>query len=289
VGLFQLRRRRKKSTPRKPRLSRKSSGGLSHVRPTPSREEVGPKWRIFHLRRWDPSPQGGVSLRVSLRWFVSGDQLATNSVPYIDASGKLSIYTLYRWTSYPAQIFASMVSTSYTRMMNLLLKRHSKNFRYVKGLRNACIKVALCYIITHNDYIIDRFLGMTRRKAKAPKRVVNDFAYRCVCNLDGDKRFVYSQAYLQANWLKFLVKRPSDKSRGSSGQGLGSHLKGLSKIWELDLENMIPVSFKETISFFETFRPSKRHRRQSSVQSLCRSETPSSGGAQESLKWFTFD
>jgi len=47
----------------------------------------------------------------------------------------------------------------------------------------------------------------------------------CVCELDDNKRFVYSQAYLQANWLKFQVFRPVDKSRNEVQ--IGTHLRNL--------------------------------------------------------------
>lgn len=263
MGLFQLRRRRKRPARRPKHSGHPESKGprtkfKSQVSPTVSEGPL--KWKVVRVRQEHPTRKSGVSFRTSFRWFVSSDLRTTNSVPYISSSGKLSIYNVYRWDSLPAQVFASVVSTSYTRMMNLLHKRHSKNFAYVKSLRNACIKVALCYVITHNDYVIDRFLGMTRRKARTPKKVVNNYAHRCVCNLDGDKRFVYSQAYTQANWLKFLVKRPSDKSRGCSGRGLGSHLKNLGGIWGLDLEAnlFMPVSFKESIRFLETYKPVER-------------------------------
>lgn len=289
MGLFQLRRRRKKPT-RRPKLSPQREPWTRIQKSTqvvPSVRECGPKWKTKIIRQSHPSPSGGVSFRSSMRWFVSRDQLVTNSVPYISKQCKISIYNTYRWRSYPAQTFATVASTLYRRIMNLLLKRHSNNLSYAKGLRNACIKVSLCYAITHHDYIIDRFLGMTRRKSRSPKKVVNGYVHRCVCNLDGDKRFVYSQAYTQANWLKFLVKRPSDKSRENSGRRIGSHLKSLGEIWNLDLvSNFQPVSFKETVSFLETFRPTVQHLCPAGDQLSLRSDPLPSEAYEESLDWF---
>jgi len=141
-------------------------------------------------------------------------------VPFVSKSGKLSANTLYLWRAYPEQVFLSMVSTVYSRILKILIKR----FKYVsRRLRDACIKVSTVYMINKDDFIIDRFLGMARKGT--PIKAISNFAHFCAIQLDDDKRFVYSQALTRADWLKFQVSRPGDKS--SKHMCHSSHLKSL--------------------------------------------------------------
>jgi hypothetical protein len=157
--------------------------------------------------------------RSSLSWF---DKRTSSrrfiAVPFVSKSGKFSIHTLMIWKAYPEQVLFSVISTIYRRLLCILLKRFG---RLPRSLVNNCFKAAVYYSINKNDWFIDRFLGISRKMI--PKKKAVNFVHYCVSNLDGDKRFVYSQAYQQANWLKFQVFRPSDKSREQSV--FGSHLR----------------------------------------------------------------
>jgi hypothetical protein len=83
------------------------------------------------------------------------------------------------------------------------------------------MKISITYTITKDNWIIDRFLAIQKNNVKA----ANHFAHFCVFHLDEDKRFVYSQAWQQAHWLKFQAFGPSDKS--SKRVSEGTHLRNL--------------------------------------------------------------
>jgi len=173
-----------------------------------------------------PSPAlvPGMEFRSSVSWFdTSSSQRAYRATPFVSKSGKFSLNTLCIWKCYPQQQIFSLVSTVYSRLRAILIKRFKKELG--KRLLNCAFKIAIVYVLTRDNRAIDRFLGMTRRKARTPIKVVEALCTSCVYALSENKRFVYSQAYFQANWLKFQVFRPSDKL--SKDFSPGTHLSNL--------------------------------------------------------------
>jgi len=169
----------------------------------------------------NPVVRPGMHFRTSLSWFDTAfSKKKTRSVPFISKSGKFSAHQLMVWKCYPEQLLFSLVSTINSRLTRILSKRFD---RVNRRLLNTAFKTSIVYAITHDDWVIDRFIGMAR-KGTPIKRIENQTHF-CVCALDENKRFVYSQAYFQANWLKFQVFRPSDKS--GNAVTLGSHLTKL--------------------------------------------------------------
>jgi len=158
-----------------------------------------------------------MEFRSSLRWRTDSTSVRKcYQVPFVSKSGKLSANTLYFWKAYPEQVFMSVVSTIYQRLLKIQLKRH----KFVgRGLRDCLIKAATIYYINKDDWFLDRLLGITKSE---PLKRIRNFVHYFVCELDDNKRFVYSQALHQANWLKFQVFRPADKS--SKSCSLGTHL-----------------------------------------------------------------
>jgi len=160
--------------------------------------------------------------RSSVGWFeTSSSQKKFRAVPFVSKSGKFSIHTLYVWKCYPEQLIFSLVSTVYFRLLRILRKRFGLGLH--RRLMNCAFKVATMYSVSRHNWIIDRFLGMSRKGTSI--RAIENHVHYCICELDENKRFVYSQAYFQANWLKFQVFRPRDKSR--DGAYIGSHLRNL--------------------------------------------------------------
>jgi len=92
------------------------------------------------------------------------------------------------------------------------------------------------------------------RKSTPKKHVIN-FTHYCVSALDENKRFVYGQAYLQANWLKFLVFRPSDKSIEMCD--IGYHLRNNFLDDLLFTYDINSNPFKKCINFWKVEEISK--------------------------------
>jgi hypothetical protein len=183
----------------------------------------------------------GMQYRTSTRWFDSGSSVRkTHHIPYVSISGKFSIHTLYIWKAFPEQVLFSMISTVYSRLLRISLKR---NIKLTRRHRNDLVKVATVYTITKDDWVIDRFLGICKESVKK----ATGFVHFCVFNLDDDKRFVYSQAWQHAHWLKFQAYGPSDKS--SKRINGGTHLRNFCEA--SDLYMWKTVSFKELVNFWE--------------------------------------
>jgi hypothetical protein len=193
----------------------------------------------------------GMEFRTSLGWFdASCSRKKFQSIPFISFSGKFSIHTLGVWKAYPQQVIFSLISTVYFRLLRILRKRFG--FRLGRRIMNAAFKIAVVYTITRDNWIIDRFLGMARKGT--PIKVVENHIHFCVSELDENKRFVYSQAYYQANWLKFQVFRPRDKS--SDKVEIGSHLRnlGYSSPSQLNDDVLISEAFLRSSDLWEVTR-----------------------------------
>jgi len=209
---------------------------------------LGAPFFPLYVRDLNPHPAKwpGMEFRSSTRWFSeTSSKREVFQVPFVSKSGKFSASTLYFWRAYPEQVFMSVLSTVYQRILKIMLKRFSHvNRRY----RDACIKVSAVYMILKNDYIIDRFLGMAR--PGTPIKVVSNFAHYCAIQLDEDERFVYSQALHRANWLKFQAHGPGDKS--SKHRCHRTHLRNL--LDGLDEPNLIGKyeGFKKSVDFWKS-------------------------------------
>jgi len=194
-----------------------------------------------------PAKWPGMEYRSSLRWFK--EDLPSREVfqiPFVSKSGKFSANTLYFWRAFPEQVFMSMTSTVYQRILKMLLKRFGHvNRRY----RDAIIKVSTVYVIMKNDYIIDRFLGMARKGT--PIKAISNFAHYCAIQLDDDKRFVYSQALRRADWLKFQAFGPGDKS--SKYRCHSTHLRNLLDGRDEPTDNKLRhLEFKKSMDFWSS-------------------------------------
>jgi len=212
-------------------------------------------YKIPYVSELHPHPRKrpGMEFRTSTRWF--SQELSVRKVfqiPFISRSGKISVNTLFFWRSYPEQVYMSVVATVYRRILAILLKR----FKIVgRRLRDACIKVSAVYVINKDDYIIDRFLGMSR--PGTPIKHIGNFAHYCAIQLDDDKRFVYSQALRRADWLKFQAHGPGDKS--SKHMCHRTHLRGL--LDGLDGQAFLRRFDREKlINFWISERPPKQFR-----------------------------
>lgn len=88
----------------------------------------------------------------------------------------------------------------------------NKNGRLSDSVLSSLRKVAALYSITHDDWLLDRFLGMTR-KGRASQKSIHGFLKYSASRMDDTHRFVYGQLLLQRRWLEFHGKAPCDKSK----------------------------------------------------------------------------
>jgi hypothetical protein len=189
-----------------------------------STDESGTPYQFPFVRNLHPNPATvpGMEFRSSLSWFTPNlSHKRFRAVPFVTRSGKFSLHTHSVWKCFPEQFIFSLISTVYSRLLAILRKRKNSSRR----LLNCAFKVSVCYVLTRNNQVIDRFLGISNPRVMRTVRSVENLVHFFVSELDENKRFVYSQAYFQANWLKFQVFRPSDKSRDEVK--IGSHLTHL--------------------------------------------------------------
>jgi len=209
----------------------------------------GTPYKFSFVKELNPNPANrpGMEFKSSLSWFCEKPSIRRfRAIPFVSLSGKFSLHTLYVWKSYPEQVIFSLISTVFARILKILRKRRVASRRIL----NCAFKASVVYVITRSD-ILDRFLGMSR---KAPVRKVENFVCKCVYELDENKRFVYSQAFYQANWLKSQVFRPRDKSRKELD--VGTHLRNLG--------------FLDMCRRFDDVKASQAFERSSDLWEVCR-------------------
>jgi len=189
-------------------------------------EGVPYKFPIVKEAHPNPEFRVGMSFRSSHSWFSSETSVRRyRNVPFVTSSGKFSAHKLCVWRCYSEQMIMSLISTVNSRLLRILEKRFHHNLS--KRWLNVAFKTSIVYVITRDNWVIDRFLGMSRPSGRRAtiKSAENHITF-CVYALDENKRFVYSQAYFQANWLKYQVFRPRDKS--SNKVNVGSHIRALT-------------------------------------------------------------
>lgn len=142
----------------------------------------------------------GLAMRTSTRWFsVRDSKRAFTPIPYVTVSGKFSVNTLCYWTAYPQQILATMSATVCSRLKRIMSRRFS--MRYAKTILPLLARISFLYTVTRSDYLLDRFLGMLRKKDN--RGPATRFLYFSTCNLGEDDRFVYNQLCNTSLWLTF--------------------------------------------------------------------------------------
>jgi hypothetical protein len=90
-------------------------------------------------------------------------------------------------------------------------------------------------------------------------KVVESFVCKCVYELDENKRFVYSQAFYDANWLKSLTHWSRDKSRKEVD--CGTHLRNLGFLGMRHLSDKVKAAqaFERSCDLWEVCKPSGKY------------------------------
>jgi hypothetical protein len=214
-GLFRLHRRKNSPRARKPKSRERRRPGA------PNKHQVRPDAIIQHdcpsaspFKTWTfrgkTQKVESYKIRQSVRWIKDYNPKCRRVIglPFINHAGKMSFNNVVRWYCHPLQAIASITATVFQRLQTLLIRRHKT--KYAFGCREDTFRAALLYTITSDTWILDRFIGVMRRKERKPLKYLFG---KFVAKLDEDQQFVYSQALQQANWLTFRAERPRDKSR----------------------------------------------------------------------------
>jgi len=152
-----------------------------------------------HVRDSHPRYLPGLYPRTSVRWFEQERfQQSFTPIPFVHSSGKFSASTVCFWTAYPQQIVATLTATVYQRLLRLVRRRHGE--KYSRSCRETCFKAAAYYTITRDDWFVDRFLGIFRRRNR---RSAHGLFTLVFSNLGENYRFVINQVFKQASWLSF--------------------------------------------------------------------------------------
>jgi hypothetical protein len=130
-------------------------------------------------------------------------------IPLLDRVGKLTGYTVARWSADPRSIVASTVATA-TRRLEAYAMRHNKKAVVIKN-RGRFLRAAYTYLVTGNSYLWDRVLFFSRNLEKRGT-LIHRVSLKYLLKTDADVRFVYSHVCFQAKWLLFRALRPRDKS-----------------------------------------------------------------------------
>jgi len=221
VVLFQLRRRsngtnraKSKRSPRKGK-AKKWNTRIPESVTLLSEEKKGDAtpYSPFKYRLKPGTYVPGYRLRLSTRWIPDYSPSCRRifSLPFINKVGKMSTLPVATWKVHPLQHITTLASTIFSRLQRVLIKRHGGRIAFGK-IQSSTLRAAVCYAVSNDSWIIDRFLGITK---KPTNKKFSALLRKAVCKLDADERFVYSQAtsYGVANWLTFRALRPCDKSR----------------------------------------------------------------------------
>jgi len=148
-----------------------------------------------------------INFKNSVRWYESTDPVRSYDLPYINQLGMLTPYTLYKWKTFPSKVLASIVSTVYHRLFAIVARKNGQRY----AIRNSelMLRGAACYILSKNEYLYRRLLGMLM--SKQSHQAIVKFVYFLTNKIGANTRFVLGQVCLQATWLKSRVERPRAK------------------------------------------------------------------------------
>lgn len=154
--------------------------------------------------------QKAISVRAGTSWI---DTYKTPNgglgVPFIDHLGRYTGHLCYKWSCDPRSLISTTIATIADRLLKYCRRHNPK--RVVKRFSKALLGAAAYYAFSKNLYFWDRILFFSRDLVKRGN-LIHRLRLYFSSKWDDNKRFVYSQAIYQANWLLFRVYRPRDKS-----------------------------------------------------------------------------
>jgi len=157
--------------------------------------------------RWKPIPARvpGMSFKLNQRGWLDSSLPRERAVPFVDPLGRLSPNILGYWRTNDQTFLASMVSTVYTRLRRLSVRR-TKSRKWNRSL-DLAFQAACVYILTRSDWYMDRCISLLARNDAALRALT----YGVIQKLGADTRFVLGQLSHQGLWLKSRAAKPRVK------------------------------------------------------------------------------
>lgn len=128
-------------------------------------------------QRWLPQTNLSTKVRVRSFPFLSGGHITGCSMLHMECSS--------------AQWFATMVNSVFKALESRV---HLRTYGRRKWNTDLISRVAIFYVVTMNDYLLERIL----RTSGNPRKAIEKYIH----TMDDQKRFLYGQACLHAKWFK---------------------------------------------------------------------------------------
>lgn len=144
-------------------------------------------------------PKGLVSFKESENWCIGIRSAKTLRLfPYIDKKGRIHATSVCSWKCSSPQLFASICSTVFKRLMGKYKHYHYK----ARPRPNDLFKIAVIYSITNDDYWFQRTEELLKRRP-----TVVEHLYSRKMKLDDNTKVLYDQALKNALWFQSRAKR----------------------------------------------------------------------------------
>jgi len=195
--------RSRPKTPRYPKMIPEHS----HVGVKPYK--FGQEWRVKDMSTI-AKPLAWV--RRDANWFIGLKDIHRNfRVPYLDNLGCDTGEQLYSWVTTLPSFVASYISTRLKRVRVEISKDKHIRRKNKRGLIAIGAKISILSFIIGNDYYIQRFKALLRKKQAF--RVLNAMVRNLVSKFSDDKWFLYRHICSQIKWLDLRGSRMGQRDK----------------------------------------------------------------------------
>lgn len=140
------------------------------------------------------------------RWLEVRDGYRRLAVPYIDKRGCIWPSPMAEAKMLPQQLFKSLVSAVYIKMLK---RTKANNYKFRRLSKSRLLMACALSVIKHRVGVLDRVTAMLVR-GRSPA----GYIYHLLRTTDEQNRFLIDQVLHRASWFKLRGGRgrPSDKS-----------------------------------------------------------------------------
>jgi len=154
---------------------------------------------------------GLFKFHTSNRWVSSPRaKKDVKKIPYIDQGGHMHACSIAYWRCDAYQMFSSLSSTIYKRIVGSMRKQIPYSKRCASDV---ILRMSLMYTLDNNDSWLRRCKGMLFSNKSKQLRSYVYYSYK---QLDQTKRFLVDQAMNFALWFQFRQRIPRSRDRSKS-------------------------------------------------------------------------